>query len=152
MNLEINSVGHPTMLSKDEEAIMVAQAEIRGQCGVPVPRMSLGVTLDLAVIGLGKRKVPVTEKSKTAYAQKVLSRVMRNEPALPGEADIARNKSSGGEIKVSGLSNNRAKQGDPRLSSIMYYRILRMYKEAYDIKEKYLSEPVRERMNFQTPL
>ena len=33
------------------------------------------------------------------------------------------------------LSNNRAKQSDPRLAQIMYNRILRIYKRAHDQKQ-----------------
>ena len=45
---------------------------------------------------------------------------------------VCQPQKSSGEIKVSGLSNTRARQSDPRLNWIMYHRILKMYEVAYN--------------------
>ena len=63
------------------------------------------------------------------YARQIIQRVIWNEPGRGSNlCDLVtpekKNLKRKGEIKVSLLSNNRAKQSDPRLAQIMYYRIL----------------------------
>ena len=70
------------MLGKNEEVTLVALAEIKGQCGGPVPRLILGLILNKVVGKLDKRKIPFFEKSACQHAQNIVRRVMRSKPGL----------------------------------------------------------------------
>ena len=126
--------GRPTYLTPDEEAVAVCSAELHGQIGMPNTRRVLGGKLNQMVTCLPiNEKRKIKDASHRRYARRVVQRVIKNEIDKDGQSlySLSTAKSSG-EIKVSGLSNARARQSDPRLSWIMYHRILKMYEVAYD--------------------
>ena len=73
----------------------------------------------------------IKQKSKVAYARRVIKRVNNREPG--GEDQVRHSKT--GEVKVGGLNNTRAKQSDPRLSWFMFHRICDMYCSAHFDKQ-----------------
>ena len=68
-----------------------------------------------------KRKIVSTSHKR--YARRVVQRVIKKEVNKYGESLFSggKNACTSGEIKVSSLSNVRARQSDPRLSWIMYH-------------------------------
>ena len=122
--------GRKPFLSSDEEALLVATAEMKGAASQPVFRKQLASQLNEILDRLPSQPRAqiaggVTYKSGLSYARSVIRRVNKNEPGVKGQK-----VSKTGEIKVAGLSNRRAKQSDPRLSWIMFHRICSMYRAA----------------------
>ena len=126
--------GRPTILSADEEALLVCSADMRATIGLPNTRRMLGQTLEKVIEQIPKtHKRPLHDKSRARYARRVVQRVMRKELDMGGDSLYDKTNVNGmGEVKVSCLSNARARQSDPRLSAIMYYRILKMYEDGYE--------------------
>jgi len=116
--------GRPTLLTKDEEALIVATAEIKGAHSLPTTRKTLALKLNEVLVGVSGRNIepPVKYDSKLRYAQRLIRRVNTTEQDAIGQ----KKRSNTGEIKVSGLSHKRAKQGCPRLSWIMFHKICGM--------------------------
>ena len=109
--------GRPTLLTRDEEALMVAKAELEAVHGFPVPRRELGHRLNNLVRNLcsaNNQRPDMQDKSKKQYARRVVRRVNMLEPGMEGQ----KKHSKTGEIKVAGLSHKRAKQSNPRLAWI----------------------------------
>ena len=121
--------GRPCYLTRDEEALVIATAEVKVAHAMPVTRKLLSEKLHNILQGLGKRSTEVTLKTKQAYARDVIRRVNKIEDEQAGQ----RKRSSTGEIKVRGLSHKRAKQCDPRLQWLMFHKLTRM---ARDIRKK----------------
>ena len=102
--------GRPTLLTRDEEALFVAKAELEGAHGFPVTRRELGHRLNNVVCLLNPGS-NILDKSKKQYARRVIRRVNEVEPGSKNN----KRKSKTGEVKASALSHKRAKQSDPRL-------------------------------------
>jgi hypothetical protein len=133
--------GRPTYLTADEEAILVATAEIKAAHAQPVDRKRLAVQIDrvLDALPVTSRKVPssnLASKSNLKYARRVIRRVNEKEPGMEGQ----KRRSKTGEIKVAGLSNKRAKQSDPRLAWAMFHSICTMYRDAKAATGKFFRE------------
>ena len=128
--------GRPTILTPDEEALLVCSSDMKATCGLPSTRRMLGNTLISVIESIpNEKKRTIDKKSRNRYARRVVQRVMKKELSRDGECLYDRFKDFSntlGEVKVSCLSNARARQSDPRLSAIMYYRILKMYEDGYE--------------------
>jgi len=112
-------LGRPTYLTRDEEALIVASAEMKAAHSAPVNRKLLGAQLAhvLEEVKARGQVRDVKPKSNIAYARDVVRRVNAREDDMIGQ----KRKTSTGEIKVAGLSNKRAKQSDPRLAWMMFH-------------------------------
>jgi hypothetical protein len=122
--------GRKPLLTADEEALIVASAEMKGAASQPVFRKQLASQLNEILDRLPSQPRAqiaggVKYKSGLSYARSIIRRVNKNEPGTKGQK-----VTKTGEIKVAGLSNRRAKQSDPRLSWIMFHRICSMYRAA----------------------
>ena len=129
--------GRPTLLTRDEEALMVAKAELEAVHGFPVNRRELGHRLNNLVGDLcsanNKQRPDMQDKSKKQFARRVVRRVNMLEPGMEGQ----KKKSKTGEIKVAGLSHKRAKQSDPRLAWIMFHKICRMCRDVRTMEQQH---------------
>ena len=67
------------------------------------------------------------------YARRVIRRVNAREPNAPNQLKSSQN----GEVKVAGLSNQRAKQCDPRLCWFMFHAICDLYRHVKEETESY---------------
>ena len=117
------NAGRPTLLTKDEETLVVATAELKVAHALPSSRKIVAMKLNEVLEGVKGRDIesPVKHKSKIRYAKRVIRRVNARE-----EEATDQRKRSTGEIKVCGLSHKRAKQGCPRLAWIMFHKICGM--------------------------
>ena len=117
------NAGRPTLLTKDEETLVVATAELKAAHALPSSRKIVAMKLNEVLEGVKGRDIesPVKHKSKIRYAKRVIRRVNARE-----EEATDQRKRSTGEIKVCGLSHKRAKQGCPRLAWIMFHKICGM--------------------------
>jgi uncharacterized protein YjlB len=110
------TMGRPTLLTMDEEALLVAQGEMKAVASQPVGRKQLGEQISLMVEACypnrKKSNIATPAKSKLAQARRVIRRVNEREPNAKGQVKFSRT----GEIKVPALSNRRAKQSDPWLA------------------------------------
>ena len=101
--------GRPTQLTRDEEALMVAKAELEAVHGFPVNRRELGHRLNDLVRELSSannQMSKINDKSKSQYARCVVQRINLVEPGIVGQ----KKKTKTGEINVAGLSHKRAKK------------------------------------------
>ena len=71
---EKKSVGRPCYLSKDEEAIIVAVAELKGAHSLPSSQKIVGEKLHVVLQKIGKRE-EVQNKTKLPYARRLIHRV-----------------------------------------------------------------------------
>ena len=94
--------------------------------------------IDALDIKRQKRSEELTQKAKTTYARRVIQRVNKREPEGSGQ----RKRSKTGEIKVACLSNQRAKQSDPRLGWAMFHSITNMYREGRQRSATYFNQMV----------
>ena len=126
--IRFKPLGAPTLLSIDEEALVVACSEMKAMASQPQGTKRFAAHLNTLVAELDrdpkKHRSEIKQKSKVAYARRVIKRVNRREPG--GEDQVRHLKT--GEVKVGGLSNTQAKQSDPRLSWFMFHRICDMYR------------------------
>ena len=124
-------VGRPTYLNRDEEALVVASAEIEGAHGLPFDVSTLGEDLQLVIKSVNTRQPTkqITPKASCKYTRSVIKRVNRIEDGH----DNQRKKSRTGLLKVSSISNNIERQNDPRLAWLMFHKIAQMYR---DIRRK----------------
>jgi hypothetical protein len=132
--------GQKPYLTADEEALVIATAEIKGSHAQPVQRKTIAAQLNTIlesmpdnprtrIAGGAKRK------SQLNYAREVIRRVNAREPEMEGQTK----KSLTGEIRVAGLSNSRAKQSDPRLAWVMFHSICKMFREGKERMDCYLA-------------
>ena len=135
-------MGRPTLLTKDEEAVLVASAEMKCIASQPVDRKTLAKRVHdvVGAIYPNKKRAKckdgdgdIQHKSKLSLARRILQRVNAREPEGPTQSK----KSSNGEIKVASLSYRRAKQSDPRLAWAMFHGICAMYRHGKRETEKY---------------
>ena len=134
--IENKKCGRPTQLTRDEEALMVAKAELEGVHGFPVAHKELGHRLNDLIMELGVRKTDIGDKSKLQLAKRVISRINCLEPISGEQVKWSRT----GEIKVSGLSHKRAKQSDPRLAWLMFRKICEMCRDVRTRERKQREE------------
>ena len=123
--LSVPDIGRPTLLTPDEEAMLVAKAEMSAQYSDPHGKSRLQCDVSEAV----EKLFPGRERKEDAmkmHAKRVLRRVNKREPGMENK----KKRSKTGMIKVGGLSHKRARQSDPRLQWIMVHRIVKMYREA----------------------
>ena len=66
----------------------------------------------------------ITPKSSSNCTRLVIKRVNSTEDGH----DKQRNKGRTGLVKVSRISNNRARKSDPRLAWLMFHKIAQMYR------------------------
>ena len=124
-------VGRPTYLNSDEEALVVASAEIEGAHGLPIDVNTLGSELQLFIRAVNARQSTkvITPKASSQYTRSVINRVNNIEDGH----DNQRKKSRTVLVKVSSISNNILRQSDPRLAWLIFHRIAQRYR---DIKEQ----------------
>ena len=65
----------------------------------------------------------IKQASAQRYARRLIKRVNRNEEG----AEVHKQKTRTGLIKVSGLRHKKENQSDPRFAWFMFYRIYRIY-------------------------
>ena len=127
INISVQKVkaGRPTYLNSDEEALVVASKEIEGAHGLPIDVNVLGAELKLVIKSVNARQSTkdITANSSSKYNHSVIKRVNRKEDGH----DMQMKKIRTGLVKVSGISNNRARQNDPRLAWLMFHKIYQMY-------------------------
>ena len=70
-------VGRPTSLNSDEEALVVASAEIEGAHGLPIDVNTLGVKLQLVIRAMNAQKPTkvITHKESSHYTCSVIKQV-----------------------------------------------------------------------------
>ena len=71
----------------------------------------------------------ITPKASYQYTRLFIKRVINIEDGHDNQSK----KSRTGLVKVSSISNNRARQSDPRLAWLMFHKIAQMYR---DIREQ----------------
>ena len=100
-------VGKPTYLNSDEEALVVASAEIEGDHGLPIDVNTLGGELQLIIRAVNTRQTNkvITPKASSQYTRSVIKRVNNIEDGH----DNQRKKSRTGLVKVSSISNNTSR-------------------------------------------
>ena len=127
MSVHRIKVGRPTYLNSDEEALVVASEEIEGAHGLPIDFNTLGVELQLVIKSVNARQSTnyITPKASSRYTRLVTNGVNNIEDGH----DNQRKKSRTGLVKVSSISNNRARQSDPRLAWLMFHKISQMYRD-----------------------
>jgi hypothetical protein len=119
-----NSVEHqrkgqkPYLSADQEEALVIATAEIKGSHSQPVQRKRLAAQLNYELENMPDNPRTAIaggaqKKSQLAYARNVIRRVNKRKPGMESQTK----KSLIGEIQVAGLSYSRAKQSDPRLGT-----------------------------------
>ena len=106
-------------------------AEIEGVHGFPIDVNTLGVKLQLVIKAANARQSTkyITPKASYQYTRLVIKRVKNIEDGR----DMQRKKSRTVLVKVSSISNNRARQSDPRLAWLIFHKIAQMYR---DIREQ----------------
>ena len=127
---ETKDVGKPCYLSRDEEAIIIAVAEIKGAHSLPSSQEVVGEKLHAVLQNVGSTP-EVQNKTKLAYARRVSCRINKQE----SEQVEQQKRSLTEEIKVRGLSHKRAKQSDPRLEWIMFHKMCVMHREVIALEK-----------------
>ena len=119
--------GRPTYLNPDEEALVVAAAEMEAANGLPIDVNTLGAELQLVIRAVNARQSTkvITPNASSQYTCSVIKRVNKREDGH----DNQRNKSRTGSVKVSSISNNRSRQSDTRLAWLMFHKIAQMYRD-----------------------
>ena len=119
--------GRPTYLNPDEEALVVAAAEIEGAHGLPIDVNTLQAELQLVIRAVNARQSTkvITPKSSSQYTRSVIKRVKNCEDSH----DNQRKKIRTGLVKVSNISNNISRKSDPRLVWLMFHKISQMYRD-----------------------
>ena len=106
IKMTVNKIknGIPTYLNPDEEALVVAPAEIEGAHGLPIDVNTLGSELQLVIKSVNAQQSTkvITPKASSQYNRSVIKQVNNCEDGH----DNQRNKSRTGLVKVSSISNN----------------------------------------------
>ena len=107
MSVQKIKVGRPTYLNSDEEALVVALAEIEGAHGLPIDVNTLGAELQLVIRAVNARQSTkvITPNASSQYTRSVIKRVNKREDGH----DNQRKKSRTVLVKVSSISNNKAR-------------------------------------------
>ena len=100
-------------------------AEIEGSHGLPIDVNTLGFELQLAIRSVNAQQSTkdITPKASSQYTRSVIKGVNN----LEDGRNKQKKKSRTGSVKVSSISNNRARQIDPRLAWLMFHMIAHMY-------------------------
>ena len=127
MSVQKNKVGRPTYLNSYEEALLEALAEIEGAHGLPIDVNTLGAKLPLFIKPVNARQSTkdITPKASSKYTRSVMKRVNNIEDGH----DKQRKKIRTGLVKVSSISNNRARHSDPMLAWMTFHKIAQMYRD-----------------------
>ena len=106
---------------------MVAAVEIEGPNRLTIDTASIASELHSVVESVKARPTfkEIAPQSSENHCRTVVKRVNVTKEAH----DKRSNKIRTGLIKFSSLSNNRAKQSDPRLYWIMFHKIAHMYRD-----------------------
>ena len=74
-------IGRPTYLNSDEEALVVALADIEGAHGLPIDVNTLGSELQLVIRAVNARQSTkvITPKASSQYTRLVIKRVNNRE-------------------------------------------------------------------------
>ena len=98
MSVQNIKVRRPTYLNSDEEALMVASAEIEGDHGLPIGLNILGAELQLVIKAVNVRKSTkdITTNSSSKYTRSVINRFNCKEDGH----DTQRKKIRTGLVKV----------------------------------------------------
>ena len=93
---------------------------------MPIDVSTLGVELQLVIKAANARQSTkyITPKASSQYTRSVIKRVN----SLEDSHDKQRRNSRTGLLKVSSIKNNRARQSDPRLAWMMFYKIAQIYR------------------------
>ena len=83
----------------------------------------------IKAVNAQKSTKDITPKASSKYTRSVMKKVNNIEDVH----DKQRKKSRTGLVKVLSISNNRARQSDPRLAWLMFHKITQMYR---DIREQ----------------
>ena len=96
-------IGIPTCLNSDEEALVIASAEIEGAHGLPIDFNTLGSELQLVIREVNARQSTkdITPKASSQYTCSVINHVNN----IKDGRDNQRKKSRTGLVKVSSISN-----------------------------------------------
>ena len=131
MSVQKIKFGRPNYLNSDEEALVVASAQIEGAHGLPIYVNILGSELHFFIKAVNEQKSTkdITPKSSSKYTWSVIKQVNCTEDVH----DKQRKKSRTLLVKVSSISNNRLIQINPRLAWLMFHKIAQMYR---DIRKK----------------
>ena len=110
---------------------MVVSEEIEGAHGFPIDVNALGDELKFVIKAVNARQSTkeITPKSSSTYTHSVIKRVN----CIEDSHDKQRKKSRTVLVNVSIISNNRARQSNPRLAWLMFHKIAQMYR---DIREQ----------------
>jgi hypothetical protein len=106
-SIEPQRPGQKPYLTADEEALVIATAEIKGSHSQPVQQKNLAAQLNSILQNMPNNPRTTIaggakSKSQHAYARNMICRVNAREPGMEGQTQ----KSLSGEIRVSGLSNS----------------------------------------------
>ena len=93
---------------------------------MPVDVNTLGAELQFVIKAVNSRQSTkeITPKSSSKYTRSVIKRVNGTENGHGKQ----RKKSRTGLVKVSSISNNRARKSDPRLAWLIFHKIDQMYR------------------------
>ena len=107
MSVQRIKVGRPTYLNSDEESLVVTSAEIEGAHGLPIYFNTLGFKLKLVIKVVNARQSTkdITPKASSNYTRSVIKQVKNIEDGR----DKQRKKGITESVKVSSISNNRAR-------------------------------------------
>ena len=119
-------VGRPTYLNLDEEALVVASAEIESAHGLPIDVNTLGAELQFFIKAVNARQSTkdITPKASSKYTLSVIKRVNNIEESH----DKQRKNRRTVLVKVSSISNNILRQVDSRIAWLMFHKIYQMYR------------------------
>ena len=104
---------------------------------MPIDINILGAELQLVIKAVNARQSTkdITANSSSKCTRSVIKQVNRKEDGH----DTQRNKIITGLVKVSSISNNRARHSDPRVAWLVFHNIAKMYRyiiETNEIKAK----------------
>ena len=106
MSVNRIKVGRPTYLNSDEEALVVASAEIKGAHGFSIDVNTLGGELQFVIKAFNSQQSNkvITPKASSKYIRSIVKEVNNIEDCHDDQSK----KSRTGLVKVSSISNNRA--------------------------------------------
>lgn len=135
-NMEFKQKGFTPKLLPDEETLVIATAEMKCYASKPQQTKRLAAHVNSLLQAINTTddinlRTDIKPRSKLQYVRRMMKRVMRREPDSESTNNgRKKKKTQTGEVKVAGLSHQRAKQVDPRLSWYMFHAICEMYRDA----------------------
>ena len=138
--IKIKPKGYATKLLPDEEVLVVATAEMKNLASQPQRTKRVAASLNTLIQQLNhsnqckkRMRYDIQPQSKMKYARRVIRRVNSREPNAVNQIKNSKH----GEVKVAGLSNQRAKQCDPRLAWYMFHAICNLYRHVKKLTDTY---------------